>query len=343
MQDHDSHKDKPRWKRAGLVLSVTAIELSAIYGFSQVGETSTTQEMEESSDTANQTDPAILTSAPSLSGTTIPSHTMPVPMTSSDAVVSSETLYTDPAATTETGSVPEASTAATLTSAAGTEATAVVSEPIASSSETSAAVCDFVIHGNTEYKEIAFTFDDKGDNLARILEILDARGIKGNFFLLAGELEKNPELWQTAAANGHLILNHTVHHYVDLSGRSEETIKNEILGWEDTAKEVLGEEYLLRMKADFPYFRTPGGGKSNSLTRILGELGYTKMVYWTVEDIYFSSHNPDNISIVDHYVQEASNGAIFLLHPGDWSYVADIIDRLAAEGYTFVTVPELFD
>ena len=315
MQDHNSHEGSYSWKRAGLVLSVAALELSAIYGIRQVDNRSSAQDREESSDTVIQTKPDSLTSGPALSETESPPHTTPTAL-ASVVSVSSETLYTDPAATTPAASSPE---------------------------ETSTSVCEFVTHGNTENREIAFTFDDSGENLSRILEILDARGIKGTFFLVSAELEKNPELWQTAAANGHLILNHTVHHYVDLSGRTEETMNNEILGWEDTAKEVLGEEYLLRMKAEIPYFRTPGGGKSNSLTRILGELGYKKMVCWTVEDIYFSSHNPDKISMADHYVQEASNGAIFLLHPGDWSSVADIIDRLAAEGYTFVTVPELFN
>ncbi len=308
MEDHSNHKDKRVWKRAGLVLFAAALELSAIYGFSHVGETLSTQDQEES--------PAANPSAVSVSESAAESST----------------------------AISESTTAISESSAADTKISTAETEPIAANTDPASPVdCEFVTHGNTENKEIAFTFDDKGDNLSRILEVLDARGIKGTFFLMAEELEKNPELWQTAIANGHIVLNHTVHHYKDLSERSEETIKSEILGWEETAKTVLGEEYLLRMKKDFPFFRSPGGEKSDRLIRILGELGYTKMIYWSVEDIYFSSHNPDKLSMTEHYVQDASNGGIFLLHPGDWSYVGDIIDRLQAEGYTFVTVPELFD
>jgi peptidoglycan-N-acetylmuramic acid deacetylase len=201
----------------------------------------------------------------------------------------------------------------------------------------------FVVHGNSENKEVAFTFDDSGEGLSYILDILDQNGIKGSFFLLAGELRKNPELWQQAAENGHLILNHTVNHYTDLAQRSEDTIRSEILGWEDAAREVLGEEYLIKMKNEFAYFRSPGGLKSDRLLTILGELGYSTMFYWTVEDVFFSKHNPDGISIADHYVQDASNGGIFLMHPGNWGSVDEIIDRLTEEGYALVPVSGILD
>lgn len=344
MEDHSNHKDKRVWKRAGLVLFAAALELSTIYGFSHVGETLSTQDQEESPDTALPTSPVIPSTEPSVSETAIPSLSVPDSIPPSYTSSYSETPVYDPAAVSVTESTAESSAENTASSAADTEISTDETEPTAANTDPETpAVCEFVTHGNTDNKEIAFTFDDRGENLAQILDVLDARGIKGTFFLMAEELEKNPGLWQTAIANGHIVLNHTVHHYTDLSERSDETIKKEILGWEDTARTVLGDDYLNRMKTKFPYFRSPGGEKSDRLMRILGELGYTKMIYWSVEDIYFSSHNPDKISMADHYVKDASNGGIFLLHPGDWSYVGDIIDRLQAEGYTFVTVPELFD
>lgn len=208
---------------------------------------------------------------------------------------------------------------------------------------TSVLPAEFVVHGNQEEKEVALTFDDSGEGLIHILEILDQNGIKGSFFLLAGELRKNPEQWQQAVANGHLILNHTLNHYTDLAQKSEETIREEILGWEDAAKEILGEEYLTRMKKEFPYFRSPGGLESDNLLMILGELGYTNMFYWTVEDVYFSKHNPEGISMADHYVKDAENGGVLLMHPGNWSSLEEIISRLAEEGYSCVPASEILD
>lgn len=344
MEDHKNNDRKRVWKRTGLVLSVAAIELTAIYGFSHIDRIQPNQDQEETTDTIRYTDPESTSTERFPDDPAISSYTMPSSLITTETAFQSEVSFPGTIETTVADSSTVPSESISGTSAAVTETTAAATDPAVTGSETSSApVCEFVTHGNTDQKEVAFTFDDQGANLAQILEALDARGIKGTFFLMAGELEKNPELWQTAVANGHIVLNHTVHHYTNLSEKSEDTIRSEILGWEDMAKTVLGEDYVQRMKKDFPYFRSPGGGKSERLLSILSELGYTKMVYWSVEDIYFSSHNPDKISMSDHYVQDASNGGIFLLHPGDWSYVGDIIDRLEAEGYTFVTVPELFN
>ena len=203
--------------------------------------------------------------------------------------------------------------------------------------------CTSTRYGNREKAQIAFTFDDSGESLVKILEALDSRGVKGTFFLMAGELTQRPDVWREAAENGHLILNHTVNHNTDLESRSAEKIRDEILGWEETAREVLGDEYVDRMKTDFPYFRTPGGDESERLRTVLGELGYTKIIFWSVEDIYFASHDKGRTTMDDHYVEDAENGAIFLLHSGNCEYVGDIVDRLTEEGYAFVTVDEVLE
>lgn len=176
--------------------------------------------------------------------------------------------------------------------------------------------------------------------MSQILDILNKKGIKGTFFLLAGELKKNPELWLQAVKDGHLICNHTVNHKTNLGDLSDDEIRQEILGWEDAAREVLGQEYFDRMKAEFPYFRSPGGNKSDKLQRILAELGYTTTIYWSCEDCYFAKHNPKKISVAQHYIDSAKNGAIFLLHPGDGGSVEQIIDGVQAKGYTFTTLQE---
>jgi len=197
-----------------------------------------------------------------------------------------------------------------------------------------------VARGDETEAKIAFTFDDGGANMSQILDILNNKGIKGTFFLLAGELRKNPELWQQAVKDGHLICNHTVNHKTNLGKLSDDEIRQEILGWEDAAREVLGQEYLDRMKTEFPYFRSPGGNKSDKLQKILAELGYTTTIYWSCEDIYFAKHNPGKISMAQHYIDNAENGAIFLLHPGDCGSVEQIIDGVQAKGYTFTTLQE---
>lgn len=195
--------------------------------------------------------------------------------------------------------------------------------------------------GDETTPSIALTFDDSGENLAKILDILNSRGIKGTFFLVAGELTNHPDLWRQAVADGHLICNHTVNHPTDLGELSDDEIRGEILGWEDAAREVLGDEYVTRMKAEFPYFRSPGGDNSERLCQILGDLGYTHIIYWSCEDIYFLKHNPTRISLTQHYINNAENGAIFLIHPKHWDDVSAIIDEVQAAGYSFVPLSDI--
>lgn len=200
-----------------------------------------------------------------------------------------------------------------------------------------------ISRGNRSEPEIAFTFDDSGVGLHKILNICNEKGIKATFFLLAKELEKNPEIWQKAIKDGHQICNHSVGHKMNLGKLSEEEIKKEILGWETVCKNVLGEEYLKKMKSDFPYFRAPGGNKSDRLQQVLGDLGYPITVYWCLEDCWFKTHNPNNYTIVENYVLNAKNGYIFLAHGGTAESVAEIIDKTEAKGYTFKLLSEILD
>jgi len=208
---------------------------------------------------------------------------------------------------------------------------------------TDASLCQVIYHGDRSRNEIALTFDDQGPLMENILNILDSRDIKATFFLMSRELERDPLLWQNAIENGHHVLNHTVKHNTNLYKQSTEYIYKEITGWETVAAHVLGQEYLGMMKSEFPIFRTPGGGRSDRLHRILGDLGYPVAAYWTCEDVYFSKHNPNKISLPEHYVREAKNGAIFLMHPYCYVYLEEVIDKVIAKGYTFSLLADIIE
>jgi peptidoglycan/xylan/chitin deacetylase (PgdA/CDA1 family) len=209
--------------------------------------------------------------------------------------------------------------------------------------EAKAPASRIIRRGNTNEPKIAFTFDDGGEGMRIILEILDRKGIRSTFFLTAGELRKNPDRWRQAVRNGHQVCNHTLTHRANLANQSNERITQEIIGWERVAAEVLGEEYVQTMKKDFPIFRSPGGSKGDRLLQILGNLGYPITAYWTVEDIYFANNNPHNISITAHYRREAGNGIIYLMHSGNHRFVEEIIDLVQADQYQFCLLSEIVD
>lgn len=202
-----------------------------------------------------------------------------------------------------------------------------------------------IYRGDTSEKEIAFTFDDTGANFDKILATLKEKGINGTFFLLASEIRNNPERWQQAVADGNLICSHGTSHNFSLGNQSEEAIRADIQGWEDAVTEVLGADYLAKFKEETPYFRTPGGNKTDTLLKVLGEMGYKYTFYWTTEDCWSMDpiNNPDGKTMDQIYLSGAEPGAIFLLHPPHQSHVDEIIDGVKAKGYIFVTLGEWND
>lgn len=200
--------------------------------------------------------------------------------------------------------------------------------------------CEVIYKGDTSGKEIAFTFDDQGANFDKILATLKENGINGTFFLLASEIRNNPERWQQAVKDGNLICSHGTSHDFSLGSRSEEEIRADIQEWEDAVTEVLGADYLKKFKEETPYFRTPGGNKTETLLKVLGEMGYKYTFYWTTEDCWsmMPENNPDNLTMEQIYISSTEPGAIFLLHPPHQSHLDEIIDGVVAKGYTFVTL-----
>jgi len=197
-------------------------------------------------------------------------------------------------------------------------------------------------HGNRSRPEIALTFDDGGAAYEQVLSILNAHGIKATFFLLSKELLANPERWRQAVKDGHLICNHTAHHLMKLAWMTESEMITEIMAWETTARSVLGDAYVQRMKRDFPYFRAPGGNRSVLLQQVLSKLGYTTTAYWIQDDVYNMTHNYHNYTLVENYVLTAKNGDIFLMHQGTAGAEEDIINGVEARGFTFKLLTDLW-
>ena len=85
-------------------------------------------------------------------------------------------------------------------------------------------------HGDQcQEKVIYLTFDAgyENGNVAKILDILQEHQIKGAFFILGNLINRNPELVQRMADEGHLVCNHTYTHK-NIATMSDADIINEI-------------------------------------------------------------------------------------------------------------------
>lgn len=200
---------------------------------------------------------------------------------------------------------------------------------------------------------LCLTFDDGGNEKAitKALEILEQHNVKCTFFVIGKYLKSHTDLWKKAVEQGHQICNHTQDH-VWLSELSDDEVRKEILDWEASAAKVLGDEYLERMKANFPYLRLPGGAaaKSKRVLKIVAELGYTP-IGWNVESYYAVLRNHDlknepvaSIAkeVAAHIIKKSKGGSIVLLHFNayDTEKLDEIIQGIKDAGLTLELVSE---
>ena len=199
----------------------------------------------------------------------------------------------------------------------------------------------------------AITFDDGYNKkyVEEVLDVLKKNNAKSTFFIIGKVLDDYPEVWKRAINEGHQICNHTQSHQI-LTNMSSDAIQAEIMGWEASARKVLGEDYLIRMKKEFPYLRLPGGGgaKSDRILAIAQKNGY-KVIGWNLET-FSSVINPlKNIKTVNvisdrieqHVVNNCSGGSIILLHFNqyDMGNIEQIVSGLRHRGFELKTISEI--
>ncbi len=183
-----------------------------------------------------------------------------------------------------------------------------------------------------EPKYVALTFDDgpRSDTTGLLLNGLLERGAAATFFVIGEQVRGNEELLQRMAAEGHQIGNHTYSH-VRLLTEEKNTIIEEIQKTEVILKNLLGEREF--------WLRPPYG----LIDRQRAALVKTPMVYWTLDPEDWKVL--DTNKVVERVVGAVQPGDIILLHdfyPTSVDAALEIVDKLQAEGYTFVTVEELF-
>lgn len=181
-------------------------------------------------------------------------------------------------------------------------------------------------------KKIAITFDDgpNPDYTEMLLEGLAEREVCATFFLLGKEVEKYPDIVRDIYDEGHLIGTHAYEH-VNLSNLNDKAAIEQVDRTNEAIKEITGES---------PEFIRPPFGcwKCN--------LDYeTSMieVLWDVDPLDWKTSNSDVIT--KRVVDKVEENDIILLHDASESSVVaafKIIDALKKQGYTFVTVDEIF-
>ena len=189
-------------------------------------------------------------------------------------------------------------------------------------------------------KVLYLTFDSGYENgcTAQILDVLAAHDAPAAFFLVGNYLEKNPELVQRMATEGHTVGNHTMHHWDMSRIADEETFRTELEGVENLFREITGEE-LPR------FYRPPQGIYSEENLRMAQEMGY-HTVFWSLAYVdWLNDSQPTPEQAFSKLIPRIHDGAVVLLHSTSRTNAAildELLTRWEDMGYRFGTLEELF-
>ena len=173
----------------------------------------------------------------------------------------------------------------------------------------------------------------------QILDVLKQHNVRAAFFVVGNYLETSPELVKRMAEDGHIVGNHTWHHY-DMSQIADlQTFTQELQSVSDRYREITGEELP-------HYYRPPQGIYSEENLKMAKQLGY-KTVFWSLAYVdWYRDDQPTPEQAYAKLLPRIHPGAIVLLHSTSATN-AEILDELLGKwedmGYRFGTLDELFD
>ncbi len=194
--------------------------------------------------------------------------------------------------------------------------------------------------GDTTKPILYLTFDAGYENgcTAKILDTLKKHEVKAAFFLVGNYIEKNADLVRRMVEEGHIVGNHTMHHY-DMSKLSDKAaFSKELQDLETLYQDTTGQ-------AMPKFYRPPQGIYSEENLKMAQELGY-KTVFWSLAYVDWNNDSqPTAEQAFSKLLPRTHNGAVVLLHSTSKTN-AEILDELLTkwkdQGYTFATVEELF-
>jgi peptidoglycan/xylan/chitin deacetylase (PgdA/CDA1 family) len=191
---------------------------------------------------------------------------------------------------------------------------------------------------------VALTFDDgpHPGYTPRVLEILERFQARATFFVIGKYLEKYGRIIAEASNRGHVIGNHSYHHFRAMSLLPSREIRQEIMQCQEEAERWAG--YRPR------FYRQPAGFRNPRIFGILENLGMN-LVGWQVRA--YDTRVKDSQAIARRILGRIQPGGIILLHDGSdceknqdrtptLDALPEILRGLRTRGLEMLTLDELF-
>jgi peptidoglycan-N-acetylglucosamine deacetylase len=192
---------------------------------------------------------------------------------------------------------------------------------------------DLLVHGNPTLKELAITFDDGpyGETTEDILRTLKDNDVQATFFVVGRHVDERPELVRRIMSEGHEVGNHTYSH-PRLTQITHGQAKVELEMCEEAVFNATGAHMNL--------MRPPGMNFDDGLLSLAQDMGYTT-VHWNALAGDYLPVEPG--MIVKRVLWQVQPGSVILLHdsPDTARALPELVRRLKADGYRFVTVTQM--
>src|SRR5437588_9881172 len=201
-------------------------------------------------------------------------------------------------------------------------------------------------------KKLALTFDDGPDPTwtPKILDVLKEKKVPATFFVIGLSANKWPQLLRREYAEGHEIGNHTYSHPDwESPNLSATQIRWELNLTERLIESIVAAKPLL-FRPPYGIDHQPEFAEEVAHLPTAQEMGYI-IIGQKVDPHDWSQLRPGvalpAATIVENALREAPEGNIILLHDGGGNRsqtvlaLPQLIDALRAQGYEFVSVPEL--
>ena len=212
--------------------------------------------------------------------------------------------------------------------------------PIGNAGKDQLRAYDAAYIGDSTRKVLYLTFDAGYENgcTEKILDVLKDQQVPAAFFLVGNYLEKNADLVRRMVEEGHIVGNHTMHHYDMSRLTGKDAFSAELQDLEVLYREVTGREMP-------KIYRPPQGIYSEENLRMAKELGY-KTVFWSLAYVDWNNDaQPTREDAFRKLLPRTHPGAVVLLHSTSRTNAAileELIEKWREEGYTFGTLEELF-
>lgn len=185
---------------------------------------------------------------------------------------------------------------------------------------------------------LIFNIGSGFENRTQILDALKADGVPATLFPMGWWAEDNPDLLRHMAAEGFPIGSHG-DQPVELTTRSDDAVLQDIRSAEATLERIIGQPILR-------YFTPYAAATDERVQGLLNRAGYTS-VGWEVPAADWD-YDVTADEVLAKVLPNIYDGAIVELHldapaSAQSTEIAlpRIVEQLRAEGYRFVTIPDL--